>query len=91
MALRKSKIEILDKIITKAELDDYNYYWYWYDDEDWDYHDHYCDIHIFFILLYKNKDYFLIFKISPKVVRECSIGSMPKIWLILFCLRTSLE
>jgi len=43
MAQRKNKIEILDKIITKAELDDYNYYWYWYDDEDWDYHDHYCD------------------------------------------------
>jgi hypothetical protein len=43
MALRKNKIEILDKIITKAELDDHNYYWYWYDDEDWDYHDHYCD------------------------------------------------
>ena len=42
MAQRKNRIEILDKIITKAELDDYNYYWYWYDD-DWDYHDDYCD------------------------------------------------
>ena len=40
---------------------------------------------------YKDKDYFLIFKISPKVGRECSIDSIPKIWLILFCLRTSLE
>ena len=35
MALRKNKIEILDRIITKAELGD-DYYWsYWYDDE-WD-------------------------------------------------------
>jgi hypothetical protein len=42
MALRKSKIEILDRIITKAELSD-DYYWsYWYDD-DWDDHDGYCD------------------------------------------------
>lgn len=42
MALRKNRIEILDKIITKAELDDYNYDWgYWWDDE-WD-HDDYCD------------------------------------------------
>jgi hypothetical protein len=42
MALRKSKIEILDRIITKAELIDYDHYWsYW--DDDWDYHDSYCD------------------------------------------------
>ena len=38
MALRKSKIEILDKIITKAELIDYNHYWsYWDDDDDYSY------------------------------------------------------
>ena len=42
MALRKSKIEILDRIITKSELIDYDHYWsYW--DDDWDYHDGYCD------------------------------------------------
>jgi len=44
MALRKSKIEILDSIITKAELGD-DYYWgYWIDDYDDDYYyDTYCD------------------------------------------------
>jgi len=44
MALRKSKIEILDSIITKAELGD-DYYWgYWIDDYDDDYYDYsYCD------------------------------------------------
>jgi hypothetical protein len=44
MALRKNKIDILDKIITKAELIDYDHYWsYWDDDYDWNYHDGYCD------------------------------------------------
>jgi hypothetical protein len=37
MALRKNKIEILDRIITKAELGD-DYYWsYWDDDDDYSY------------------------------------------------------
>ena len=33
MALRKNKTEILDKIITKAELIDYDYYWSYWDDD----------------------------------------------------------
>lgn len=39
MALRKNRTEILDKIITKSELIDYDYYWsYWdYDDDDYSY------------------------------------------------------
>jgi len=37
MALRKSKIEILDRIITKSELIDYDHYWSYWDD------DGYCD------------------------------------------------
>jgi hypothetical protein len=40
MALRKNKTEILDKIITKEEIGDYDYYWHWYDDDDdWDSYD----------------------------------------------------
>ena len=43
MALRKNKTEILDKIITKAELGT-DYYWgYWDWDDDYDWHDDYCD------------------------------------------------
>jgi hypothetical protein len=44
MALRKNRTEILDKIITKAELGS-DYYWgYWDDDDDYYYHDYdYCD------------------------------------------------
>lgn len=45
MALRKNKIEILDSIIYKQELEEANrwmYYWDW--DDDWDdFHDDYCD------------------------------------------------
>ena len=33
MALRKSKIDILDRIITKAEFIDYDYYWSYWDDD----------------------------------------------------------
>ena len=44
MAIRKNKIEILDKIITKSELNGGDYWGYWdYDYDDWDYHDGYCD------------------------------------------------
>jgi hypothetical protein len=41
MALSKSKIEILDSIITKAELGDV-YCWsvYWLDDDDYDWEDY---------------------------------------------------
>jgi hypothetical protein len=45
MGLRKSKLEILDKIITKSELGD-DYYWgYWdWDDDDYNYNYYsYCD------------------------------------------------
>ncbi len=43
MALRKSKIEILDRIITKSELGGEYYWGYWDDDYD-DYYDYnYCD------------------------------------------------
>ncbi len=42
MALRKSKIEILDRIITKAELGD-DYYWSYWDDDDDYYYTSYCD------------------------------------------------
>ena len=45
MGLRKSKLEILDKIITKSELGD-DYYWgYWdWDDDDYNYYYYrYCD------------------------------------------------
>ncbi len=34
MALRKNKIEILDRIITKAELIDYDHYWSYWDDDN---------------------------------------------------------
>ena len=38
MALRKNRIDILDRIITKAELIDYDHYWsYWDDDDDYSY------------------------------------------------------
>lgn len=43
MALRKSKIEILDKIITKQETQEGLEYGCWWDYDDWDYHDDYCD------------------------------------------------
>ena len=43
MALRKNKIDILDRIITKAELIDYDHYWSYWDDDDYDWHDGYCD------------------------------------------------
>lgn len=46
MALRKNKIEILDRIITKAELGEANYWGYWDDDYDWDDHDSYCDCYM---------------------------------------------
>ncbi len=46
MALRKNKIEILDRIITKAELGEANYWGYWDDDYDWDDHDGYCDCYM---------------------------------------------
>ena len=42
MALRKNKTEILDRIITKAELGN-DYYWSYWDDDDYDWHDDYCD------------------------------------------------
>ena len=42
MALRKSKTEILDRIITKAELGN-DYYWSYWDDDYDDWHDDYCD------------------------------------------------
>ena len=41
MALRKNKTEILDKIITKAELIDYDHYWSYWDDDYDDYS--YCE------------------------------------------------
>jgi hypothetical protein len=42
MALRKSKIEILDRIIAKTDLIDEWGYGYW--DDDYDYYDYsYCD------------------------------------------------
>jgi hypothetical protein len=44
MALRKSKIEILDSIIYKQELEEANRWMYYWDYDDWDdYHDGYCD------------------------------------------------
>jgi hypothetical protein len=45
MSLRKSKIEILESIIHKQELDE-AYWWmyYWDYEDDWyNYHDDYCD------------------------------------------------
>ena len=47
MALRKNKIEILESIIHKQELEEANrwmYYWDW--DFDDDYHDLYCDCYM---------------------------------------------
>ena len=41
MALRKNKTEILDRIITKAELIDYDHYWSYWDDDYDDYS--YCE------------------------------------------------
>ena len=44
MAHKKSKIEILDSIIYKQELEEANMWMYYWDyDDDWDYHDGYCD------------------------------------------------
>ena len=44
MALRKSKIEILDSIIHKQELEEANRWMYYWDWDDWDdFHDDYCD------------------------------------------------
>jgi len=45
MGLRKSKLEILDKIITKSELGDDYYCEYWdWDDDDYNYYYYrYCD------------------------------------------------
>ena len=42
MALRKNRTEILDRIITKSELIDYDHYWSYWDYDD-DFHDGYCD------------------------------------------------
>ena len=41
MALRKNKTEILDRIITKDELIDYDHYWSYWDDDYDDYS--YCE------------------------------------------------
>ena len=43
MALRKNRTEILDRIITKAELGTDYYCWGWDWDDDYDWHDEYCD------------------------------------------------
>lgn len=43
MAHKKSKIEILDSIIYKQELEEANMWMYYWDYDDWDYHDSYCD------------------------------------------------
>ena len=43
MAIRKNKTEILDKIITKSEINGGDYWSYWDWEDDWDYHDEYCD------------------------------------------------
>jgi hypothetical protein len=44
MAHRKSKIEILESIIYKHELEEANRWMYYWDYDDWDdYHDDYCD------------------------------------------------
>lgn len=44
MAHKKNKIEILDKIIYKQELEEANMWMYYWDyDYDWNYHDSYCD------------------------------------------------
>lgn len=45
MGNRKTKNEILDKIITKEGIAESNWsYWWYYDDDDYGtYHDRYCD------------------------------------------------
>ena len=44
MAHKKNKIEILDKIVYKHELEEANMWMYYWDyDDDWNYHDSYCD------------------------------------------------
>jgi hypothetical protein len=71
MALRKSKIEILDRIITKAELSD-DYYWsYWYDD-DWYDHDGYCDCYSCMPVDYE----YLPDELQPKTVTHISKRGM---------------
>jgi hypothetical protein len=68
MALKKSKIEILDRIITKAELGD-DYYWgYWYDDDWDDYHDCYCDCYSCMPVDYE----YLPDELQPKTVTHIS-------------------
>ena len=68
MALKKSKIEILDRIITKAELIDYDHYLsYW--DDDWDdYHDCYCDCYLCMPVDYE----YLPDELQPKTVTHIS-------------------
>lgn len=64
MALRKNKTEILDRIVTKAELIDYDHYWSYWDDYDDDYHDCY----MFMIVDYE----YLPEKFQPKTVTHIS-------------------
>ena len=68
MALRKSKIEILDKIIAKTNLIEEWGYGYWDDDYDWDDHDGYCDCYMCMSIDY---DY-LPDELQPKTVTHIS-------------------
>jgi hypothetical protein len=75
MALRKNKTELLDRIITKAELIDYDYYWsYWYDDE-WNNHDGYCNCYMCIPIDYE----YLPDEIQPKSIDYVSKRISPGI------------
>jgi hypothetical protein len=70
MALRKNKIEILDSIIYKQELEEANrwmYYWDW--DDDWDdFHDDYCDCYSCMPIDYE----YLPDELQPKTITHIS-------------------
>ena len=68
MAQRKNKTEILDRIITKAELGD-DYYWSYWDDDDWyDYHHHECDCYMCLPVDYE----YLPDELQPKSIEHIS-------------------
>ena len=69
MALRKNKIEILDSIIYKQELEEANRWMYYWDyDDDWDYHDDYCDCYSCMPIDYE----YLSDELQPKIITHIS-------------------
>lgn len=69
MAHRKSKIEIIDTIIYKQELEEANRWMYYWDyDDDWNYHDDYCDCYACIPVNYE----YLPDELQPKQITHIS-------------------